>query len=249
MSSNTAFTKENLDLYLKELAKEFRKLNGKIMPAEITLIGGASVLANYGFREQTYDMDAIIEASSAMKEAINHVGDKFDLPNGWLNTDFVHTKSYTPKLLEHSVYYRTYSNVLTIRTISSEYLVAMKLMSGRAYKNDLSDVVGILMEQQNAGSPLTYDQIGKAVTELYGGWDAVPSGSKEFIQQAFGKQDYAEFYKIVRNNEKNNREALVAFDEKYPGVLNEQNINDIISAAKGQPEGPEEEEDGPIQQM
>lgn len=29
------FTKENLDMYLKELAKEFRKLNGKTMPAEI----------------------------------------------------------------------------------------------------------------------------------------------------------------------------------------------------------------------
>lgn len=30
MSSNS-FTKENLDVYLKELAKEFRRLNGKSM--------------------------------------------------------------------------------------------------------------------------------------------------------------------------------------------------------------------------
>ena len=44
------FTKQNLDTYLKELAKEFRKLNGKDMPAEIILIGGAAILANYGFR-------------------------------------------------------------------------------------------------------------------------------------------------------------------------------------------------------
>ena len=36
------FTKENLDSYLKELAKEFRKINGNKMPAEIILIGGAS---------------------------------------------------------------------------------------------------------------------------------------------------------------------------------------------------------------
>ena len=34
------FTKENLDTYLKELAKEFRKINGKPTPAEIILIGG-----------------------------------------------------------------------------------------------------------------------------------------------------------------------------------------------------------------
>ena len=54
------FTKDNLDSYLKELAKEFRKINGSRTPAEITLIGGAAVLVNYGFREMTYDVDAII---------------------------------------------------------------------------------------------------------------------------------------------------------------------------------------------
>ena len=51
-------------------------------------------------------------------------------------------------LHEVSVYYRTFSNVLTIRTITAEYLLAMKLMSGRRYKNDLSDIVGILWEHQ-----------------------------------------------------------------------------------------------------
>lgn len=54
------FTKDNLDSYLKELAKEFRKINGSRTPAEITLIGGVAVLVNYGFREMTYDVDAII---------------------------------------------------------------------------------------------------------------------------------------------------------------------------------------------
>ncbi len=53
-----AFTKDNLDTYLKELSREFRKLNGKQMPAEIILVGGASILINYGFRDATYDCDA-----------------------------------------------------------------------------------------------------------------------------------------------------------------------------------------------
>lgn len=102
------FTKENLDQYLKELAKEFRKINGKNMPADIILIGGASVVINYGFREMTYDMDAVINAASSMKDAINHVGDKFNLPNGWLNTDFMKTTSYTPKIVRYSKFYRTF---------------------------------------------------------------------------------------------------------------------------------------------
>ena len=117
MSFNEAiFSKNNLDLCLRELAKEFRKLNGKSMPAEIILIGGASVLINYGFRDTTYDMDAIIISSSVMKQAIDRVSDKLGLPNGWLNTDFMRTKSYSPKLIEHSTYYKTFSNYkLTIK--------------------------------------------------------------------------------------------------------------------------------------
>lgn len=67
MSYNTPITKKDLDTYLKELAKEFRRRNGKRIPAEIILIGGASILINYGFRDTTYDMDAIIKASSSMK--------------------------------------------------------------------------------------------------------------------------------------------------------------------------------------
>ena len=70
------------------------------------------MLINYGFREMTYDMDAIIQASSSMKDAINHVGDRLGLPNGWLNTDFMKTSSYTPKLIQYSKYYKTFSNVL-----------------------------------------------------------------------------------------------------------------------------------------
>ena len=147
------FTKENLDTMLKELAKEFKKRNGTAIPAEIILIGGAAVLAGYGFREMTTDVDAVIHASSAMKEAAGRVGDKYNLPHGWLNSDFMRTESYSPKLEQFSVYYKTFSNVLQVRTVSAEYLIAMKLRSGRKYKNDLSDIIGILkerMEIQNA---------------------------------------------------------------------------------------------------
>ena len=96
MSSENSnyFTKENLNTYLKELGKEYKKINGKSMPAEIILIGGAAILANYGFREMTTDVDAVIHAVSSMKEAVNHVGDKYNLPNGWLNADFLKTDSY-----------------------------------------------------------------------------------------------------------------------------------------------------------
>ena len=155
------FNKDNIDIYLKDLSKEYRKKVGKNVLAEIILIGGASVLINYGFRNMTTDIDAIILASSTMKDVINIIGDKYNFPTGWLNQDFIKTDSYSPNLINYSDYYRTYSNVLTIRTIRAEYLISMKLKSGRQYKNDFSDIIGILSEYENSENPITIDQIKK----------------------------------------------------------------------------------------
>jgi len=230
--STEAFTKENLDACLKELGKEYRKRSGTAMPAEIILTGGASILANYGFRDVTYDVDAVIIASSAMKEAINRVSDKLGLPNGWLNMDFRRTNSYSDRLTEFSVYYKTFSNVLTVRTITGEYLIAMKLMSGRRYKNDLSDIAGILWEHEKTGQPIPRGAVDKAVTVLYGGWQAVPPVSKELIQAAFDSGDYEKLYLSSRESEQQSKEILLEFERDYPGELKGENIDAIIEKAK-----------------
>lgn len=232
MFVNKPFTKENLDIYLKELAKEFRKKNGTKMPAEIILIGGASILINYGFREMTYDIDAIIKSSGVMKDAINVVGDKLELPVGWLNTDFVNIKSYTPRLIGHSKYYKTFANVLQIRTVSAEYLVAMKLMAGRQYKNDLSDIVGVLIEQEERNNPLCFDTIKKAIVDLYDSYDKIPEDSRTFIEAIYQKDDLHEFYNKCKKIEEENKDNLVDFQEDYPGVLNVDNLEYILKAAR-----------------
>jgi len=234
MSSETSaiFTKENLDIYLKELAKEFRKLNGKSMPAEIILIGGAAILANYGFRNNTNDIDAVIKAASSMKSAINHVGDKFKLSSGWLNDDFVHTNSYSVKLSEVSVYYKTFSNILEIRTISAEYLIAMKLRSGRKYKNDLSDVVGILAEQENRNLPLSFDKIDSAVQTLYGSWDGISADSQQFIKDILRNGNYTEAYNSIIKEEQQAGSLLFQFCQDYPNKAAETDINNILASLK-----------------
>ena len=177
------FTKENLDGYLKDLAKEYRKQAGKSMPAEITIIGGAAVLINYGFRKATTDIDALIHAASAMKDAI--------------------------------------------RTISAEYLIAMKLRSGRQYKNDLSDVLGILAEHEKRGEAITMEQIRRAVEELYGSWDSIPEHSREYIRDIMRGGRFSEKYDVIRKNEQQTRQTLIRFEENYPGVANNENVKDI----------------------
>lgn len=236
MLSNS-FTKENLDTYLKELAKEFRRINGKSVPAEIVLVGGAAILTNYGFRDMTTDIDAVIHASSTMKDAINRVEDKYNLPKGWLNTDFMRTGSYSPKLDEFSVYYKTFYKVLTVRTISAEYLIAMKLRSGRKYKNDLSDVIGILAEHEKRGAPITQEKLDAAVANLYGGWDTFPADSKPFIENAIKNGDYENIYKSVKKEELESKDILLEFEKDYPKVAKESNINDILKSLKDKRHG------------
>ena len=221
------FTKESIDLYLKELAKEYRKQTGKAMPAELVLIGGASVLINYGFRNMTTDVDAEIRGASAMKDVINRVGDRFDLPNGWLNADFMKTDSYTPKLADHAKHYKTYSNVLSIYTVSAEYLIAMKLRSGRQYKSDLSDVLGILAEHEKNGTPISMERIQTAVTELYGTWNALPETSRTYIGNVMENGHFSELFAQVQFGEQETKALLTEFTKDYPAVLQQSNVDTI----------------------
>ncbi|MGI6766287.1 MAG: DUF6036 family nucleotidyltransferase [Lentihominibacter sp.] len=226
------FTKNNLDTYLKELAKEYKKLGGKRIPAEIILIGGASVLTNYGFREMTTDVDALIQAASIMKDAINHVGDRYKLPVRWLNEDFKRTASYSPKLVRYSTHYKSFYGVLEVRTITAEHLIAMKLMSGRQYKNDLSDIIDIMAEHQKAGKDISMEEIRNAAADLYGAWDVIPSISQTFIEDVIQNGDYVTMQLEVSVEEQEAKKELLEFENEYQGVTNKANINDIIAQLK-----------------
>ena len=232
MSADTPITRDNLNDCLKALAKEFRRLNGTKTQAEIVLIGGAAILASYLFRDLTYDVDAIIIASSAMKEAINTVGDKLNLPRGWLNADFKRTASYSDKLVAVSVYYKTFSNILQVRTIAAEYLVAMKLMSGRRYKHDISDVYGILWEHQKNGTPLTKESILKAVEKLFGNASNLPKASAVLLDSAYKSGNYEKLYRLSREDELEAKEILTDFDQQYPNALKLESIDNILDGMK-----------------
>lgn len=230
--NSNVFKKDNLDLYLKELAKEYKKLVGKNMPAEIILIGGAAIIERYDFRDMTTDIDAIINAASVMKDAINRIGDRYELPNGWINADFQKTDSYSSKLLQFSSFYKTFNQVLNVRVVTGEYLIAMKLRAFRQYKNDLSDIIGILAEHDKRGEKISSEQIDRAVTDLYGSWNDFPIGARDFIIKTLSAGNYEKVYELVRKNEKDAKEQLVEFQDSYPDVLKGENVNDILQSLR-----------------
>ena len=223
-----AFTSENLNMYLNAVAKEYKQLSGRKMPAEIILIGGASVLANYGFRESTTDIDAIIQAASCMKDAIQRVSDKYGLYDGWLNADFKRTNSYSEKLLQYSKYYKTFANIVEVRTVAGEYLIAMKLVSGRRYKHDLSDIVGILNYEKKSGNVIDIEMIHKAVEDLYGDWGIVPESSKIFIEGILNSDNLDKAFSEIEKNERQTKEAVLEFRINNPEQTKRKTANEVI---------------------
>lgn len=219
-SNDTKLDKSNIYDILKDLGKEYSKLNKHGPSAEIIIVGGASNLLNYSFRDSTMDVDALIFANSAFKDAINKVGDKYNLPNSWLNSDFKRTESYSDKLVEHSKYFKTFYNALSIRTVTGEYLVAMKLVSDRGYKNDYSDIIGIIKDEQQNGNAITFDDIDKAMIELYGNWDKASDSAKDFIENVLNSPDLEKLYKEVSQGEYNNKETLLNIVDKYEDIVN-----------------------------
>ena len=200
-------------------------MNGKNTPAEIILIGGASILINYDFRDMTYDIDGLLQASSAIKDAINNVGNKYDLPRKWLNEDFKNTASYTPRIVNYSKYYRTFSNILTVRTVSAEYLIAMKLVAGREYKHDLSDIVGILKNESAKGNIITWDDINRAVCDLYDGWEIISESVKKDIESIIKSEDLDSLYEQYKKNETENSSRLLKFNQEHPNAMTKDNDN------------------------
>ncbi|MGN0535593.1 MAG: DUF6036 family nucleotidyltransferase [Eubacterium sp.] len=221
--------KDMVDMYLKELAKEFKRITGRKTSAEIIIVGGGSVLLNYDFRMNSVDVDAFNTYESAIKDAVKLVADKYNLSQQWLNDDFKKTPSYSPKLRQYSSYYKTFSNVLEIRTISREYLVAMKMVSGRKYKNDLSDILGILYYHYKNDDKITYSQIEKAVEDLYGNFDRIKCDVVEFVKTAIENKTFVDGYNLQKEAEQSIKENLIKFEEKYENVLSENNIDDIIN--------------------
>lgn len=228
----SGFNKENVGDYFKELSKEIKKEFGRQANIELIVVGGASILLNYGFRESTQDIDAFVATHSSIKEAINRVGDKFNLPNGWINSDFKQTLSFSPKLIQVSKPYRTYNQVLSVRTVSEEYLVAMKLASFRQYKTDSSDIIGIIQEQRIKGDPITFEAVDNAVRLLYNGWENMPDKSKDFLISALNPDLPQGVYDIAKNTEETNKTLLVNFEKEYPNVLKSENLESILDSIK-----------------
>lgn len=224
-------TRENAPDIIKQFAKEYRKELGKV-PGEIIIVGGGSIMLNYKFRDATQDFDVILKTVSGVTDIIKKFADENGLPRDWMNTDFVKTVSYSDKLYEVSKHLWSLNNgTLEIRTVTGVYLIAMKLMAHRDYRNDISDVIGILIEEKEVGMKITYNDIVNAYRKLYR--SEIPVEIEETVKTLTNLQltELKDLYEQQKKSEQGLGEKIITYIDDG-AEINTRNVEDVIAAIK-----------------
>ena len=224
-------TRENAYELIKLFAKEYRKELGKA-PCEIIIVGGGSIVLNYKFREATQDLDVILKAASGIHDVIAKFADDNDLPRDWMNSDFMKTTSYSRILSEVSTHFCTLNNsTLEIRTVTGVYLIAMKLRARRDYRNDISDAIGIIIEEREVGKNISFEEIQNAYSKLYN--EKIQEELSDIIRNIC-RMDLIELKSYYKNQIKSEQAIsgkLVTYVDN--GVnINTGNVNDVINKIK-----------------
>jgi len=231
MPYDKKITRENAPDIIKQFAKEYRKELGKV-PGEIIIVGGGSIMLNYKFRDATQDFDVILKTVSGVTDIIKKFADENGLPRDWMNTDFVKTVSYSDKLYEVSKHLWSLNNgTLEIRTVTGVYLIAMKLMAHRDYRNDISDVIGILIEEKEVGMKITYNDIVNAYRKLYR--SEIPVEIEETVKTLTNLQltELKDLYEQQKKSEQGLGEKIITYIDDG-AEINTRNVEDVIAAIK-----------------
>lgn len=231
MRSNQKITRDTAYAIIKKFAKQYRKELGKA-PGEIIFVGGGSIMLNYKFRDTTQDFDVILNTVSGIKDVISKFADENDLPRDWMNNDFMKTSSYSNQLLEVSRHYTTLNNgTLEIRTVSGVYLIAMKLRARRNYRNDISDAIGILLEEKENGNNITYEDIKISYYKLY---EENISNEIEILMQNVCNMNLTElkdFYHNQLNSEQSISSRVISYIDNGANI-NAKNVEEVIARIK-----------------
>jgi len=211
MSHSNYISSDKIDEYLNDLAENYKKISEKKEKVEIILVGGAAVLLNYKFRKTTNDIDYSNKINIEIEKAAKLTALKYKLSEKWLNNDFTYMIKDYKKLIEFTIPYKTMADILDIKTVSPECLIALKLKALRENKHDTSDIAGILMECKEKGKPLDLNKIFETVNKIYGKEDGISEYAENMINNLFNNNDFKNDYNYLRKRENLFREIYKEF--------------------------------------
>ena len=70
------------------------------------------------------------------------------------------------------------------------------------------------------------------MTDLYGSYDVLKPDVRAFIESAMLNGGYEGMYARVRQAEAENKENLLEYQNEKPGVINRDNVDDILAAIR-----------------
>ena len=129
----------NRDQIINALSRLGELLQQRGLTGELLLAGGAAMSLVHHARDMTKDVDALFEPNTIIRELARQVAEEKDLPEDWLNDG---VKGYITENV--SVNHFDIFNGLTVNTVATDYLLAMKLRSSRHGTQDLNDIYFLL---------------------------------------------------------------------------------------------------------
>ena len=166
MSHSQLIDKTTFDQIVGRFAENYEKCGGS-KPLRFYLVGGAAITLMFDYRSATIDIDAYFDKSNIVKQAIELTAKEQGLRSDWLNDEFIHTPSFSERIIEKSVFYRSYGKYVEVFSLETKYLIAMKLKSSRPTSNDLDDIIKMIYETRANGKELSFADVMDAYNELY----------------------------------------------------------------------------------
>ena len=65
--------------------------------------------------------------------------------------------------------------------------------------------------------------------DLYDSWENLPENAKSLIESILANEDMGALYRAYADEEAAAKDALITFEDKYPDVLKEDNLANILS--------------------
>ena len=124
----------NIIPLVTQLYNELLNKYGNTLPfIKILIVGGSALSLKYSFRA-TVDIDADISFGGEIQSIINKIAVDNNIPNDWINQDFMKSNSYSRRLWENAIWYNLKyppSNLFHVYVVNDLDQLCMKATAGR----------------------------------------------------------------------------------------------------------------------
>ena len=183
LTTNKYLNSSNIMVYLNDFAVNMVNKYGYNISIPILIVGGSAIALKGGYRDATVDIDSYIKFNGNVSEAINYVANKNNIFPDWLNQDFAYSESYSRRLEDKAIFYKTLQGIVHIYLVCDIDQLCMKATAFR--KKDLPDIKYLVCQCIKQG--LVFDDFLNNFYYLYGDSVRLKLDAKDYIRKVFKK--------------------------------------------------------------